>query len=88
MTNQYRLNSENILYFFLFRTDSDMKKVSIESDNQNKGRSSAGTRVTLEDDTDKQVEMRLLDSTPSQTKTKQTTKQVNRNIINISFHVL
>ena len=51
-----------------------MKKVRIESDNGKKTRSNP----TLEDDSEKQLEMRLLESTTPETEIKQPKKEVRR----------
>lgn len=56
-----------------------MKKIPIESDNESKSRSTTGKQTKLEDDAEKQMEMQLLDSTPSQpSKSKPSKESVSR----------
>jgi len=47
-------------------SDDNTKKVRTDNNNSKKNRSSTGSRHTLEDETEKQLEMQLLDS-PSET---------------------
>ncbi|UJR25661.1 hypothetical protein I4U23_007012 [Adineta vaga] len=56
---------------YIRKTDSNTKRVRIESESSKKNRSSSASRHSLVDETEKQMEMQLLDSPPSTTKSKQ-----------------
>ncbi|CAF1210797.1 unnamed protein product, partial [Adineta ricciae] len=53
------------------RSDSNTKRVRIESDSVKKNRSASASRHSLVDETERQMEMQLLDSPPSRKKSKQ-----------------
>ncbi len=60
--------------FNISRSDDNTKKVRTDNNNSKKNRSSTGSRHALEDETEKQLEMQLLDSeTP---KIRQPSKEV------------
>ncbi len=60
--------------FNIYRSDDNTKKVRTDNTNSKKNRSSTGSRHALEDETEKQLEMQLLDSeTP---KIRQPSKEV------------
>lgn len=60
--------------FNIYRSDSNTKNVRTDTNNSKKNRSSAGPR--LEDETERQMEMQLIDSATPSTKVKQPGKKV------------
>lgn len=66
-----------------FRTDTSTEKIRIESNNGKNNRSSTGSRPKLEDDSEKQLEMQLLESPLTETNIRQPKKEVR--IIELFF---
>jgi hypothetical protein len=62
--------------FNISRSDDNTKKVRTDNNNSKKNRSSTGSRHALEDETEKQLEMQLLDSPPGTPKIRQPSKEV------------
>lgn len=58
------MNISISFFFFLFfsRTDSSIEKIRVDNNNGKNNRSSTGSRSKLEDDSEKQLEMHLLES--------------------------
>jgi hypothetical protein len=84
---QFQFSSIFVCFSFVFsRSDSDTNKISIDGNNAKKDRS--GSHPKLEDETEKQLEMQLLDSSPPEAKIKQPkTKEVTI-VLFISFILL
>lgn len=64
------------IFFSFFRSDNNGKKVRIDNSNSKKNRSSTASSHKLEDETEKQLEMQLLDSSSPETEIKQPKKKV------------
>ncbi len=82
----FRHRRKNFLLLFYFRSDSDTKQVRIDGKNAKKNRS--GSHPTLEDETEKQLEMQLLDSPSLEPKIKQPKKEVTMPLFfSFVFHI-
>ena len=69
----------------IFRTDSSTEKIRIENNNGKNNRSSTGSRPKLEDDTEKQLEMQLLESPLTETDIRQPKKEVTITLLFFSL---
>ncbi len=59
-----------------YRSEFSKKKVQIDNNNSKKNPSSTASHHSLEDETEKQMEMQLLDSPSSEPQIKQPKKEV------------